>query len=57
MDLLLSADGNLAKPAVQHTVLDLLDQHAGALVDCGEVALARRVDELVTGLRYVGKSS
>ena len=55
IDLLLSADRNLVNPVAQRTVLDLLDQHAVSLKDCGEVELARRVNGLVTALRHIGK--
>lgn len=55
MDLLLSADRALEKGPAQQTVLALLDEHAIALKDVGEDALARRVGELVTALRHITK--
>lgn len=55
MDLLLSADRILVKGTAQQTVLALLEQHAVALKDFGEVTLARRVNELVMALRHIGK--
>lgn len=57
MHLLLSADRSLANDTVQQMVLTLLEQHAVALKDCGEDALACRVNELVMALRHVGKKS
>ena len=55
MDLLLSADRTLSTAASQ-TALDLLDQHALVLKGYGELALARRVDLLVSGLRHTVRS-
>ena len=51
--MLLSADKPLVKPFQQITVLDLLDQHSSILMDCGEAKLARRVKEIVVGLRHL----
>lgn len=56
MDLLLSSDQTLSTLTARQTALDLLDQHALALKECGEVTLAARVDQLAAGLRHVAKS-
>jgi flavin-binding protein dodecin len=56
IDLLLSGDETLAKPFAKHTLLDLLEQHALVLADCGEVELASRINELSVALRHLGKN-
>lgn len=55
IDLLLSRDRSLPTHSTEKTVIDLLDQHALVLLECGETRLARRVNELVTSLRHIGR--
>ncbi|HEY5956793.1 MAG TPA: hypothetical protein VIV60_09585 [Polyangiaceae bacterium] len=51
MDMLLSTDRHLLGSSTHLSVLDLLEQHALALRDCGQVLLASRVHELVDAVR------
>ncbi len=53
IDLLLSAHKTLLKPFARRTLLDLLDQHASVLMECGEVSLGTSVKELVAALRHL----
>ncbi|MFH1941570.1 MAG: hypothetical protein ABIL68_05655, partial [bacterium] len=53
VDLLLSADNILASPFAQRTIIDLLDQHASVLIECGERTLAMRINELVVAFRHL----
>jgi hypothetical protein len=57
MNLLLSTDGTLVKGRTRQRVLALLEEHAVALKDFGEGALARRVNQLVTALLHIAKIS
>ena len=57
MDLLLSADKALVSGRTQQTVLLLLEQHAAALKDMGQTALAYRVNEFVLAMRSLGRGA
>lgn len=55
MDLLLSADRTLVRPATRRTLIDLLEEHGRTLAECGEIGLARQVGNLVKALEHLGK--